>query len=79
MDRILTGSRQTDSGMLSFKEYGLLVCEALTLRERASKTFPGQAFQDFLQDFEDLIDNHSGVKRQIRVADRIRWAYSKWM
>ncbi len=65
--------------MLSSKEYGLLVCEAIVLREIASKTFPKQSFREFLQDFNDLLDNSSGVIRQIKVADRIRWAYSKWL
>lgn len=79
IDRILTGSPQANDGMLSTKEFGLLVCEAIVLRDIASKTFAKQAFQEFLQDFNDLIDNNSGVGRQIRVADRIRWAYARWL
>ncbi|KAB8338920.1 hypothetical protein FH972_021860 [Carpinus fangiana] len=79
IDRILTGSPQANDGMLSTKEFGLLVCEAIVLRGIASKTFPKQTFRGFLQDFTDLIDNSSGVGRQIRVADRIRWAYARWL
>jgi len=79
MDRILIGSLQSTPGMLSSKEYGLLVCEAIVLREIASKTFPKQSFREFLQDFNDLLDNSSGIIRQVKVADRIRWAYSKWL
>lgn len=49
------------------------------LREIAVKTFSKQALRNFVHDFNDLIDNHSGVGRQIRVADRIRWAYAQWL
>ena len=79
VDRILTGSPQSDPGMLSFKEYGLLVCEAIVLRGIADRTFPRQVFRAFLDDFQDLIDNESGVGRQVRVADRMRWAYARWL
>lgn len=79
IDRILTGSPQSDAGTLSFQEFGLLVCEAIVLRDLAIKTFPKDTFREFSQDFNDLIDNNSGVGRQIRVADRIRWAYAKWL
>lgn len=65
--------------MLSFEEYGLLVCEAVVLRDIAVNTFSRQALRNFILDFNDLIDNSSGVGRQIRVTDRIRWAYSKWL
>ena len=79
IDRILTASPQSDAGMLSFEEYGLLVCEAVVLRDIAVKTFSKQALRNFIHDFNDLIDNASGVGRQIRVSDRIRWAYARWL
>lgn len=79
IDRILTASPQTNEGMLSIEEYGLLVCEAIVLRDIAARTFSKQALRNFTQDFDDLIDNTSDVGRQIRVADRIRWAYARWL
>lgn len=39
---------------------------------------PGQINAEFLEDLNDLMDLRTGVERQMRVVDRIRWAYSKW-
>lgn len=79
VDRILTGSPQANDGMLSVKEFGLLVCEAVVLRDEADQVMDKGTYREFLRDFDDLIDRESGVGRQIRVAERIRWAYGRWL
>lgn len=79
IDRILTSSPQPNAGFLDSREYGLLAVEAISLRDIAARTFPRQVFTEFKEDFADLLDRMSGVGRQIRVADRMRWAYAKWL
>lgn len=79
MDRILTASTRTEAGTLSYESFGLLVCEAIVLRELASRAFPKETFREFVRDFEALIDVGSGVEAQMRVLDRIRWAYGEWL
>ena len=79
IDRILTGSTPTSNGMLSYKDHGMLLCEVHVLRKRAQRVFPGEIYNEFLEDVNDLIDLRTGVERQIQVAERIRWAYLKWL
>lgn len=78
IDRILTSADQASSAILSYQKYGLLVCEALRLRDLANKTLPKAIFEEFLVEFEDLIDHESGIMRQQRVVDRLRWTYWRW-
>lgn len=40
---------------------------------------PGEINTEFLEDIKDLVDLRTGVERQVRVVDRIRWAYTKWL
>ena len=79
IDRILTGSTPTSNGMLSYKDHGMLLCEVHVLRERAQRMIPGEIYNEFLEDVNDLIELRSGLERQIQVAERIRWAYLKWL
>ena len=65
--------------MLSYKEHGLLLCEVHILRQRAQEVLPREIHAEFLEDVRDLVDLRTGVERQVRVVDRIRWAYSKWL
>jgi nuclear-control-of-ATPase protein 2 len=65
--------------MLSYKEHGLLLCEVHVLRQRAQEVLPGEINAEFLEEINDLVDLRTGVERQVRVVDRIRWAYSKWL
>lgn len=65
--------------MLSYKEHGLLLCEVHVLRQAAEQVLPGQINVEFLEELNDLMDLRTGVERQMRVVDRIRWAYSKWL
>ena len=48
------------------------------LRQSAQKILPTQVFRDLLEELDDLLDIRTGVKKQLRVVKRIRWAYSRW-
>jgi nuclear-control-of-ATPase protein 2 len=78
MDRILTAAHPSVAGVLYYKDYGLLLCEAHVLRQLASKTFPYSEFREFLVDLEELTDMQIGVERQQKVVKRMRWGYAKW-
>ncbi|KAI1665849.1 atp synthase regulation protein nca2 [Pyrenophora tritici-repentis] len=78
IDRILTGATPTEDGEISYKDHGLLLCEVHLLRQAASGILPRRIFQDFLVEIDELVDVRSGLQRQQKVVERIRWAYSKW-
>lgn len=78
IDRTLQTAAPTQSGMLSYKDHGLLLCEIHVLRQRASMLLPGNVQREFLEDIDDLMDIRIGVERQIKVVNRIRWTYAKW-
>lgn len=40
---------------------------------------PGQIYTEFLEEISDLVDLQTGIERQIRVVDRMRWAYFTWL
>jgi nuclear-control-of-ATPase protein 2 len=65
--------------MLSYKDHGLLLCEVHVLRQVADNIMPGDIQREFLEEAADLTDIRTGVNRQLRVTDRIRWAYAKWL
>ena len=69
----------SSNGMLTYKEHGLLLCEIHLLRQKALQTLPREIYAEFLEDLGDLADLRTGIQRQLRVADRIRWAYDKWL
>lgn len=79
IDRILTGATPTEFGEVSYKDHGLLLCEVHLLRQAASDIFPRRIFHDFLVEIDELVDVRSGLERQQKVVERIRWAYSKWL
>lgn len=79
IDRVLTKSRPSSSGMLTYKDHGLLLCEVHVLRRRAQKLFPGEIEREFLEDVNELADIRIGVERQLKVVERIRWAYGRWL
>ena len=78
IDRTLQTAAPTQSGMLSYKDHGLLLCEIHVLRQRAAVVLPGNVQREFLEDINDLMDIRLGIERQIKVLDRIRWSYAKW-
>ncbi|KAL8694220.1 MAG: hypothetical protein Q9218_001107 [Villophora microphyllina] len=79
IDRILSASTHSNNGVLSYKDHGMLLCEVHVLRQSARRIMPDQIYTEFLEEINDLVDLRIGVERQIRVVDRIRWAYSAWM
>ena len=79
IDRILTLATPTDMGILSYKDHGLFLCEVHVLRARAKRLFPGEVEREFLEDVKDLCNINSGIQVQLKVLERIRWAYSKWL
>ena len=79
IDRILTASRPSPNGMLSYKEHGLLLCEVHVLRQNGQQVLPGEINREFLEEINDLADIRTGVERQLKVVERMRWAYFKWL
>lgn len=78
IDRVLTNSTPTDFGELYYKDHGLLLCEVHVLRQEAKRVMPGQVFKEFVEDIEELVDVRTGVKKQRKVVQRIRWAYKRF-
>lgn len=79
IDRILTVATPTQNNILSYKDHGLLLCEVHVLRQRAGRLFSGEIEREFLEDVADLCNINSGVQQQLKVLERIRWGYSKWI
>lgn len=78
IDRVLTNSTPTDFGELYYKDHGLLLCEVHVLRQEAMKVMPGQVFRELVEDIDELVDVRTGVKKQEKVVQRIRWAYKRY-
>jgi nuclear-control-of-ATPase protein 2 len=78
IDRLLTAVQPSQLGVLYYKDYGLLLCEAHVLRQVASKVLPRQVFREFLAEIEDLTDIQAGLEKHKQVIKRMRWGYSKW-
>jgi nuclear-control-of-ATPase protein 2 len=79
IDRILTASTPSNNGMLSYKDHGLLLYEVHTLRQNGQQVLPEEINREFLEEINDLVDIRTGVDRQLKVVERIRWAYSRWL
>jgi nuclear-control-of-ATPase protein 2 len=79
IDRILTLATPTQNNLLSYKDHGLLLCEVHVLRNSAKRLFPGEIEREFLEDVADLCNINSGIQAQLKVLDRIRWGYAKWL
>lgn len=79
IDRILSTTTPSTNGMLTYKEHGLLLCEVHILRQKALQVLPREIYMDFLEELNDLVNLRTGIERQLRVVDRIRWAYGRWL
>ena len=79
IDRILIDSKPTEFGELQYRDQGLLLCEVHVLRQAADKTMPTEIYREFSEEAEELCDVRIGVEKQKKVADRIRWAYARWL
>jgi nuclear-control-of-ATPase protein 2 len=60
---------------MSYKESGRLICEAEALLQKIRQVLGGIQYQEFREDVQDLLDVQSGVEKQLRVVERMRWAY----
>ncbi|KAL5381906.1 hypothetical protein DPSP01_006851 [Paraphaeosphaeria sporulosa] len=78
IDRILVGATPNEFGEIYYRDHGLLLCEVHLLRQEASRVLPRRIFHDFLQEIDELVNIQSGLERQQKVVERIRWAYSRW-
>ena len=65
--------------MLSYKDHGLLLCEIHILRRTAQRILPSEINAELVEELNDLVDLRTGIDRQLRVVDRIRWAYAAWL
>ena len=65
--------------MLSYGEHGLLLCEVDLLRELARRIMPSDINREFVEEIGDLANIRTGVGRQLRVVERIRWAFANWL
>ncbi|KAF2424251.1 NCA2-domain-containing protein [Tothia fuscella] len=72
IDRILTAAQPSDFGVLYYKDYGLLLCEAHVLRQLANNILPRQVFREFLVEIEDLTDIKAGLEKHKEVVKRMR-------
>ena len=79
IDRILVDSNPTDFGELLYQDQGLLLCEVHVLRQAAEKAMPTEIYREFSEEAEELCDVRIGVDRQRKVAERMRWAYGRWL
>ena len=77
IDRILTLSRPTPNHTIPYRDRGLLLCEVHVLQQLGQAALPGSVKRDFLEDLNDLVESRSGVSGQLRIVERIRWAYGK--
>ncbi|EEH03404.1 conserved hypothetical protein [Histoplasma capsulatum G186AR] len=76
--RVLTASTTTHDGLLSCKDHGLLLCETDILCQRAQNLLPGATYHEFQEDIRELLNVRVGIARQLRILERVRWAYAKW-
>ena len=79
IDRILVDSNPTDFGELLYRDQGLLLCEVHVLRQAAEKAMPTEIYREFSEEAEELCDVRIGLDRQRKVAERMRWAYGRWL
>lgn len=79
IDRILVDSSPTEFGELLYRDQGLLLCEVHVLRQAAEKMMPMEIYREFSEECEELCDVRMGVDRQRKVAERMRWAYARWL
>lgn len=72
--RVLTSAPLSD-GVISHKDSGRLIYEAEALLQLVQGVLGGMQYQEFREDIQDLLDVERGVERQLRVVERMRWAY----
>lgn len=78
VSRTLTSSSPSANGILSYEDHGVLICEAELLLQRARFSLNEPQYREFQEDIRDLMDFRQGIDRQLKVVERIRWAYSRY-
>ncbi|KAK0735798.1 ATP synthase regulation protein NCA2-domain-containing protein [Apiosordaria backusii] len=80
MDRILTEAHSSPHGnnVISYRDRGLLVCEAHVLRNLAHGVLPREVEKEFVEDLDEFAKVRA-IPELFRVLDRIRWAYTEWL
>ncbi|KAJ5543046.1 hypothetical protein N7535_005475 [Penicillium sp. DV-2018c] len=73
--RILTSSTVLSNGIVPYKVSGQLICEAEVLLQQVKTVFGSMQYDEFREDIRDLLNAQNGVDRQLRVLERMRWAY----
>ncbi|KAK0672239.1 ATP synthase regulation protein NCA2-domain-containing protein [Cercophora samala] len=78
MDRILTEAQHNQDNTISYRDRGLLVCEAHVLRSLTEGVLPREVEKEFMEDLDEFAKVRA-VPELYRVLDRIRWAYAEWL
>ncbi|OQE39022.1 hypothetical protein PENCOP_c007G08704 [Penicillium coprophilum] len=73
--RILTSSTVLSNGTVAYKDSGQLICEAEALLQNVKISSGGIQYEEFREDIQDLLNVQNGVDKQLRVIERMRWAY----
>ncbi|KAE8348405.1 ATP synthase regulation protein NCA2-domain-containing protein [Aspergillus coremiiformis] len=76
--RTLILSNPTATGLLTYRNHGLLICETEVLLRKAGTLLKGADLRAFQEDIGDLI-NQKTVGRQLEIIGRMGWVYTKWM
>jgi nuclear-control-of-ATPase protein 2 len=71
----LTSSAVLSNGTVPYKDAGQLICEAEALLQHGKIIFGSMQYEEFREDIHDLLDVQDGVDKQLRVIERMRWAY----
>ncbi|KAJ5824404.1 Nuclear control of ATP synthase 2 [Penicillium robsamsonii] len=75
MARILTSSAVLSNGTVAYKDSGQLICEAEALLQHVKIISGSIQYEEFREDIQDLLNVQNGVDKQLRVIERMRWAY----
>ncbi|KAB8266801.1 ATP synthase regulation protein NCA2-domain-containing protein [Aspergillus minisclerotigenes] len=76
--RTLISPNPAPTGVLAYRDHGLLICDAEVLLKKAETLLSGAELRAFREDVADLI-NQRMVVRQLEIVGRMGWVYSKWM
>ncbi|PWY66411.1 NCA2-domain-containing protein [Aspergillus heteromorphus CBS 117.55] len=66
------------TGVLTFKAYGLLICNAEILLYKAQAILSGTDMHLFQEDIRDLIQGNR-IDQQVKIVERMSWMYSRWI
>lgn len=73
----MISSSPTANGILSYKDHGLLICEAELLLQKAKVNLKGTQYREFRADVGDLMNVRHGLDTKLKIVERIVWVYSR--